>query len=280
MTTGRHLAPLIRETIRIALLEDLGQGDVTSLRVIAGDRSAKAAIRAKEDFILAGMPFVTEVFSVLDPDVSVVTDPAEGVSVVKGDIVAEVSGRAWSLLAGERTALNILQRVSGVATLTRSFVNRVSGLPARIADTRKTTPCMRYMEKYGVVVGGGINHRFGLSDGILIKDNHLKIAGSITRAVEAARKELPFRKVEVEVKDLDELREALAAGADIIMLDNMSVEQMAEASGIAGGKAVLEASGNVNLSNVRAIAETGVHVISVGALTHSARAVDISMKIL
>ena len=198
----------------------------------------------------------------------------------KGEVIAEISGNARSLLAGERISLNILQRISGIATMTRAYVEKVSGLPVKIADTRKTTPGMRFMEKYGVKIGGGVNHRFGLYDGILIKDNHIKIAGGVGKAVGLTKNARHLLKIEVEVKNFDELREALNAGADVIMLDNMSVDEMKEAVTIAKGRAVIEASGNVNLENIRGIAETGTDIISIGALTHSARAVDISMKII
>ncbi len=271
---------LIAETIRLALLEDLGHGDITSSLIVPEDRSARAIIRAKEDLVLAGMPFVREVFSIIDSCVEVNAFLAEGSDVPKGGEIAEVKGSARSLLAGERTALNILQRVSGIATLTRAYQRLVSDLPVKIVDTRKTAPGMRFMEKYGVRVGGGTNHRYGLYDGILIKDNHIRIAGGVKEAVGMAKKGHHLLKIEVEVSSFDELREALDAGADVIMLDNMSVEDMAQAVKITKGRALLEASGNVSTGNVRKIAETGVDLISVGALTHSARAVDISMKIV
>ncbi|MCC6346734.1 MAG: carboxylating nicotinate-nucleotide diphosphorylase [Nitrospirales bacterium] len=270
---------MFRETIRRALQEDIGQGDITSFLIIPEEREAGARLIAKEDFILAGMPFVEEVFRAIDPEVRVTVHMPEGFALRRGDIIAEIAGRARSLLAGERVSLNILQRISGIATLTHSFVGQVEGLPVRIADTRKTVPGMRLMEKYGVRTGGGTNHRFGLFDGILIKDNHIEVAGGVKEAVLRARKGHHLLKVEVEVKDMDEVRDALDAGADIIMLDNMSLIVMAEAVRFVQGRALLEASGNVSLTTVRSIAETGVDIISVGALTHSARAADISMKI-
>ena len=271
---------LLKETIRIAIQEDIGHGDITSLLTIPDESTAIARIIAKEDFILAGMPFVNEVFSAIDPAVTIKVFFEEGAQVKKGDIIAEVSGNTRSLLAGERISLNILQRVSGIATITRTYVYRAEGLNARITDTRKTVPGMRIMEKYGVKTGGGFNHRFGLYDGILIKDNHIKVAGGVKNAVELAKKAHHLLKIEVEVKNFDELNEALEAGADVIMLDNMSIADMAKAVKIVNGRATLEASGNVSLENVRSIAETGVDIISIGALTHSARAVDISMKIV
>ncbi|GER94517.1 nicotinate-nucleotide diphosphorylase (carboxylating) [hot springs metagenome] len=271
---------LLKETIRIAIQEDIGHGDITSLLIIPDEKKVRANIIAKEDFILAGMPFVREVFNAIDPDIAIQISFDEGAYVKKGSIVAKISGRARSLLAGERISLNILQRISGIATMTNQFVKKIGGLSAKIADTRKTMPGMRIMEKYGVRIGGGVNHRFGLYDGILIKDNHIKIAGSIKKAIDLAKKGHHLLKIEIEVKNLDELKEALDAGVDVIMLDNMSILDMAKAVKIAKGKAIVEASGNVSMENVRSIAETGVDIISIGALTHSARAVDISMKIV
>lgn len=271
---------LLKETIRLALLEDIGHGDVTSSLVVPDANKSKAQIIAKEDFLLAGIPFVKEVFAYIDPEVEMKIFFDEGSDIKKGDIIAEISGNSRSLLVGERVALNILQRISGIATMTKAYVDRVLGLPVKIADTRKTTPGMRFMEKYGVKIGGGANHRFGLYDGILIKDNHIKIAGSVKKAVGLAKKGQHLLKIEVEVKNLDELKEALDAGADVIMLDNMSIHDMKTAVKIAKGRAILEASGNISLNNVRSVAETGVDIISIGALTHSARAVDISMKMV
>lgn len=271
---------LLKETIRLAILEDIGHGDITSLLIVPDGKKARANIIAKEDFILAGMPFVKEVFNEIDPCIEMQIFLDEGARIKKGDIIAMISGKARSLLAGERISLNILQRISGIATMTNQYVKKVNGLPVKIADTRKTMPGMRVMEKYGVKIGGGANHRFGLYDGILIKDNHIKIAGGVRKAVGLAKKGHHLLKIEVEVKSLDELKEALDAGADVIMLDNMSVDDMKKAVKTAKGKAILEASGNVNLENIRSIAETGVDIISIGALTHSARAVDISMKIV
>jgi nicotinate-nucleotide pyrophosphorylase (carboxylating) len=205
---------------------------------------------------------------------------SEGAKVRKGDVLGEVSGKTMVLFAGERVSLNILQRLSGIATLTSRFVDAVRGTSANIIDTRKTTPCLRFMEKYAVRMGGGVNHRFGLFDGILIKDNHIEAVGSITKAVSLAKKGHHLAKIEVEVENLKDLREALEANADVIMLDNMSASDMHEAVKIVQKQALLEASGNVSLDNVREIAETGVDLISVGALTHSAAAADISLKIV
>lgn len=278
-------SPLLKETIRLAILEDIGHGDITSLLIIPERKKANANIIAKEEFILAGMPFVKEVFRTIDQQVNVKSFFDEGANIKKGAIIADISGSARSLLAGERISLNILQHISGITTITNRFVEKVKGLPVKIADTRKTIPGMRVMEKYGVEIGGGINHRFGLYDGILIKDNHIKIAGSVKKSVGLVKKGRHLLKIEVEVKNLDEFKEALDTGADVIMLDNMSIDDMKKAvkirnSKIQNHRVLLEASGSVNLENIRSIAETGVDIISIGVLTHSARAVDISMKMV
>ncbi|MCL0042195.1 carboxylating nicotinate-nucleotide diphosphorylase [Thermodesulfovibrionales bacterium] len=269
---------LARETIRLAIYEDIGHGDITSSFIVPEDNQSAAEIVAKEDFLLAGMPFVREVFASVDPGVNIEVFFSEGSNIKKGDTIAKISGSGRSLLAGERISLNILQRISGVATMTRTYIERIKGSPAKITATRKTTPGMRFMERYGVVIGGGFNHRFGLYDGILIKDNHIKIAGGIKEAIRLAKRACHLLKVEVEVTNLSELNEALAADADVIMLDNMSIPAMKEAVKATRGRAILEASGNVDLENIRGIAETGVDIISSGAITHSARAVDISIK--
>lgn len=274
---------LIKEIIRLSIFEDRGHADITSFLVVPEDLEATAHIVAKEGFILAGIPFVKEVFAAIDPSINIKVFFEEGSAIKKGDIIAEVSGNARGLLSGERIALNILQRICGIATLTNSYVNKLNGLHSKIADTRKTTPGIRFMEKYGVKIGGGINHRFGLYDGILIKDNHIKIAGSISKAITLAKRAHCLLKIEVEVKSLSEFKEALHLEPDVIMLDNMSIDDMEKAVKIRNSKnykILLEASGNVNLENVRDIAKTGVDIISIGALTHSARAVDISMKIV
>lgn len=271
---------LINNIINLAILEDIGNGDITSILTIPENYKVKAHIIAKERFILAGMPFVREVFNAIDREIKINVFHEEGAFLESGDIIAEVSGKAREILAAERIALNILQRISGIASLTNTYVNKVKELPVKIADTRKTIPGIRFMEKYGVKIGGGINHRFGLDDGILIKDNHIKIIGTIKKAIELAKRSHHLLKIEVEVKNLREFNEALESGADVIMLDNMSLEDIREAVRLAKGKVLLEASGNVNLENVISIAETGVDIISIGSLTHSARAVDISMKII
>ncbi len=273
----------VREIIRIAIEEDIGNGDITTAFLIPEDSESRALIIAKGNFVVAGIPFVKEVFSFLDREVRFNVFINDGSKVMKGDVIAEVSGRTKVLLSGERVSLNILQRLSGIATITDMFVEKVKGLHAKIVDTRKTTPGLRFMEKYAVRLGGGNNHRFGLFDGILIKDNHIEAVGSITEALRLASEGHHLAKIEVEVENLIDLKEAVGAGADIVMLDNMSVSDMQEAVKIVRSSQkdiILEASGNVTLNNVREIAETGVDLISIGALTHSATAVDISMKIV
>jgi nicotinate-nucleotide pyrophosphorylase (carboxylating) len=269
----------VREAIRLAVEEDLGHGDITSEALLSERCTHSGYFLAKQSFVLAGIPFTREVFRVIDPTVELLPELNEGARVSKGDVLARVSGKTASLLAGERVGLNILQRLSGIATLTRSYVDKIAGTRAKILDTRKTTPCIREMEKYAVRTGGGFNHRFGLSDGILIKDNHLMAVGSVHDAVRTVKRKHPLKRVEVEVGSIVELQEAVRAGADVVMLDNMKIDEIRKAVKTARGKVLLEVSGSVNLKNVRQIAETGVHYISVGALTHSATSVDISMKI-
>ncbi len=268
------------DLIRHALEEDIGHGDITTNLLVPAERESRALFVAKGGFVLAGFPFAREVFTLLDPSVSFQVFFEEGARVKKGDVLAEVSGKTRVLFAGERVSLNILQRLSGIATLTSRFAEAVRGTKAKILDTRKTTPCQRFMEKYAVKTGGGGNHRFGLFDGILIKDNHIEEVGGIRQAITLAKAAYHLARIEVEVENLKELQEAIDAGADIVMLDNMPLEEMREAVKIAGGRVTIEASGNMDLSNVRAVAETGVDLISVGALTHSAPAADISMKIV
>jgi len=268
------------QLLQHAIEEDIGYGDITTSLLIPEESESRALYVAKANFVIAGIPFAREVFNILDQDTVFKTFFAEGAKVRKGDILGEVSGKTKTLLAGERVGLNILQRLSGVATLTSRFVDAVMGTGAKIVDTRKTTPCLRFMEKYAVRMGGGVNHRFGLFDGILIKDNHIEAVGSITKAVSLAKAGYHLAKIEVEVENLNDLQEAIEAGADVIMLDNMSVNDMKEAVKIVQKRIPLEASGNVSLKNVREIAETGVDLISVGALTHSVVAADISLKIV
>ena len=269
---------MIDRLIEQALLEDIHTGDITTLAVVPGQRPASARLIAKEDLVVAGLSTAARVFSTLDPDIRFTACLNDGDKATSGTILATVSGEAAQLLMGERVALNLLQRMCGIATLTTSFVEAVAGTKARIVDTRKTTPGLRQLEKYAVRIGGGINHRTGLYDGVLIKENHIVAAGGITEAIRRARAYIPHTlKIEIETETLSQVDEALAAGADIIMLDNMSLDDMRTAVATIGGRAQVEASGGVNLERVRSIAETGVDIISVGALTHSPRAMDISM---
>ena len=261
-----------------ALAEDIHTGDITTLAVVREGRNARAILKAKETMLLAGIKVAARVFQRLDERIVFNALFDEGSRLAKGDIIAEIHGEASLLLQGERVALNLLQRMCGIATITDRYVEAVRGTKARVVDTRKTTPGLRVLEKYAVRVGGGMNHRTGLYDGILIKENHIAAAGGITEAIQRARSYIPHTlKIEIETETLEQVIEALAAGADIIMLDNMDVPTMCKAVAKINGKALVEASGGINLDSIRSIAETGVDIISVGALTHSARAVDISM---
>lgn len=264
--------------IQLALAEDIGTGDVTTAATIAEGTLVRAQLVAKEDFLLAGIEVAARVFQLLDPAVAFEPLIHDGQSVRRGEVLAWIKGEAAVLLQGERVALNLLQRMSGVATLTSRYVAEVEGTRAVIVDTRKTTPGLRMLEKYAVRIGGGGNHRMALYDGVLIKENHIAAAGGIPPAVARARRKVPHTlKIEVEVRSQDEVAEALAAGADILLLDNMELDQLRAAVELVDGRAITEASGGVNLDTVHLIAETGVDLISVGALTHSYRAVDISM---
>ncbi len=265
--------------IRRTLEEDLGNGDITTIATIPAETEARGKIIAKEDGVICGLAVAARVFALLDPTIVMDCAVSEGSEVKKGDLIAVVSGNARTLLSAERTALNLMQRLSGIATRTRTAVRAVEGTKTKIVDTRKTTPLMRNLEKYAVRVGGGTNHRTGLSDGVLIKDNHIVAAGGITAAVTRARTIAPHTlKIEVEIENFEQLAEALNAGADIIMLDNMSNEDMKKAVAIVNGKALTEASGNMGEKDLRAVAECGVDLISIGSLTHSVKALDISMK--
>ncbi len=274
---------LFKEIVRKALLEDLGEGDVTTRSCVSPDVSARARIVAKEEGLLAGLFVAEEVFRQIDPGLVLTKKYKEGEFFSHGDVLFTIEGRAWSILQGERVALNFLQRMCGIATLTRKYVDRIKGKNCRIVGTRKTTPGLRCLEKYAVRVGGGFNHRFCLSDGVLIKDNHISSCGSVKEAIRRARASAPHTlRIEVEVTDEKELREAISAGADVIMLDNMSVSEMVECVKIKKKLApyvILEASGGVTLDNVAKIAETGVDVISSGALTHSFKSIDLSLKL-
>jgi nicotinate-nucleotide pyrophosphorylase (carboxylating) len=269
---------MIDRLIVQALLEDIHTGDITTLAVVAGHRPASARLIAKEQMVVAGLDTAARVFTTLDPEIRFTACLSDGDKADPGTVLATIQGEAAQLLMGERVALNLLQRLCGIATLTTSFVEAVAGTNTRIVDTRKTTPGLRLLEKYAVRVGGGINHRTGLYDGVLIKENHITAAGGIAEAIRRARAYIPHTlKIEIETETLAQVDEALAAGADIIMLDNMSLDEMRTAVAVIAGRAQVEASGGVSLERVRAIAETGVDIISVGALTHSPRAMDISM---
>lgn len=262
-----------------ALQEDITSEDVTTNAVMREDKLGRADLICKEDGILCGLSIFQRVFELLDDNVVFETKYQDGDKVKKGDLIGVVKGDIKVLLSGERTALNYLQRMSGIATFTNQFVEELKGYKTKLLDTRKTTPNMRIFEKYAVKVGGGCNHRYNLSDGILLKDNHIGAAGSVTKAVEMAKEYAPFvRKIEVEVETLDMVDEAIAAGADIIMLDNMDNETMIEAVRRIGNKAQTECSGNVTKERLREIAEIGVDFVSAGALTHSAPILDISLK--
>lgn len=273
----------LSEFISNALKEDIATGDITTELTIPPGHMSAAKVIAKENLILAGLPIFTEVFKYLSEEITIHSFFNDGDHVSSGSVIAQLKGNTRYLLMGERVALNILQRLSGIATLTHSFVEKVKDTGATILDTRKTTPTLRPLEKYAVTVGGGKNHRSGLFDGILVKDNHIEAAGGIRKALAMLRKKRPhLMKIEVEVKNLDELKEALEEGADAVLLDNMKPEEIEEAVRLKrriNPDVVLEASGGVSLENVRHFALTGVEYISVGAITHSARAMDISMKI-
>lgn len=273
----------LKESIRSWLREDVGSGDITTMSTIEEGHESKAVIHAKEDGIIAGLPVAKLVFQIVDPQLSFIARVEEGQAVTKGTVIAEVEGSTHRLLTGERLALNLLQRMSGIATKTRTYVDRLDGLPTRLVDTRKTTPGHRMLEKYAVRVGGGANHRFGLYDAVMIKDNHIKGAGGITQAVSRARANIPHTMtIEVETENMSQVEEAIEAGADIIMLDNMSLDQMKQAVQAIKARAPhvsVEASGNVNLDTIRAIAQTGVDIISVGRLTYSFESLDISLDL-
>lgn len=272
----------LREAVGRALAEDIGSGDVTTLALVPASAIGQADLVAREPLVLAGLPLAEAAFRELSQAVRLQRRAADGQRLAAGSILLHLAGPARPLLSAERVALNFLGRLSGIATLAAQFVAAVAGTPAKILDTRKTTPGWRRLEKYAVACGGGHNHRLGLSDSVLIKDNHLAaLAGEspnpIQLAIQRARAQCPALAVEVEAQTLAQVRQALAAGADVILLDNMSVGQLRQAVATVAGRAKTEASGNVNLSTVRAIAETGVDFISVGALTHSARAMDIAL---
>lgn len=270
---------ILKDFIKRAFAEDVGTGDITTQTTVPEGTQISGRFVAKESGILCGLDVTKAVFAYADPKINLETNFKDGDAVAKGDIIARVSGDAAAILTGERLALNLMQRMSGIATNTHAAVLQVAGTKAKIVDTRKTTPGLRVFEKYAVHVGGGTNHRFNLADGVLIKDNHIKAAGGITAAVNAAKVGAPHTlKVEVEVESLAQLDEALKAGADIVMLDNMDNATMKQAVVQTNGRAILEASGNMGEKNLTDVAATGIDIISIGALTHSVKALDISLK--
>jgi nicotinate-nucleotide pyrophosphorylase (carboxylating) len=271
----------LEQLIELGLEEDLGNGDVTTAAVVDPEAPGVGRIVSREPLVVSGVAIAAEVFRRVDPELRVSILKPDGSAVMPGATLMRLEGRYASILTGERLALNFLGRLSGVATNTRRFVDAIAGLKARIVDTRKTTPGFRALEKAAVRHGGGHNHRFNLSDGVLIKDNHLVAAGGVRAAVERARKNAAHHlvRIEVEVDTLEQLREALDCGVEVVLLDNMSLEQLREAVRMTGGRALLEASGGVRLDTVRGIAETGVDLISAGSLVHGARWVDVALDL-
>lgn len=268
----------LRQFIRDVLNEDLGAGDLTTESLVPVDHKSVAVLLAKQDGVVAGLPVAEMVFQELDPSIRFTTLKEEGERVSKGTNIAQIEGSTRTILTGERVALNLLQRMSGIATLTRQLVDLVDGLPCRVLDTRKTTPGLRQLEKYAVRMGGGTNHRFGLSHGVMLKDNHIAMAGSIKKAVEAVRQRVGHMvQVEVEADTLEQVKEILELDVDAILLDNMPVPTLHEAVQLIGGKVWVEASGGITPETIRSIAETGVDAVSLGFLTHSAQAMDISL---
>lgn len=270
---------LLNSLIERALTEDLNTGDITTMSTVPQDKHIGGNFIAKADGVLCGMDIAQAVFAYIDSQVNIVCILNDGSAVKKGDIIATIEGRAISVLTGERLALNLMQRLSGIATKTSEAVKKVDGFDVKILDTRKTTPGLRVPEKYAVRTGGGYNHRFTLSDGVLIKDNHIKAAGGIKEAITAARNYVPHTlKIEVEVETLEQVEQALSARADIIMLDNMTSEMMTQAVTRIDKKALVEASGNMDEKDLQEVAATGVDFISIGALTNSVKPLDISLK--
>jgi nicotinate-nucleotide pyrophosphorylase (carboxylating) len=270
----------LNELIHRVLQEDIGHGDLTTESLIPNEMQASGIFIAKSVGVLAGINVSRAVYRYLEPGSTFETFKSDGDTLAAGDVIARVTGKAATLLTGERVALNFIQRLSGIASKTRRMAELIKYLPTELVDTRKTTPGLRVLEKYAVAVGGARNHRFGLYDGVMIKDNHIKAVGSITAAVSATRKNVPHTiKIEVEVENLEQLEEALQAKADIILLDNMDIEQMEKAVEITAGRALLEASGGINEETLVEVARTGVDFISSGALTHSAVSLDISFDL-
>ena len=276
MNNNFQIAPFVEAALR----EDIRSGDITTNALIPIDAKTTAQIRMREDGVLAGIELAKLAFQILDENVVFSQGKTDGEPLQRGDIVLQIEGRARAVLTAERVALNFVQRLSGIATLTNRFVRETQGTKAQIADTRKTTPTLRVLEKYAVRCGGGSNHRFALDDLILIKDNHIALCGGITKAIEMARRNIGHAiKIEVECDTLAQVKEAADARADIILLDNMNAQTLREAVGIVAGRALCEASGGVNLQTVKEIAQSGVDMVSVGALTHGARSLDIGLDI-
>ena len=270
--------PNLDNFLKTALEEDLGQGDITSRACVAEGMISHGRFIAKEAGVLCGLPFVRRVFALLDPTIDFYPEVNEGDKLAVGDQIATIAGNSRAILAGERVALNLMQHLSGIASATTEAVREIRGTGAKICDTRKTIPGLRSVQKYAVRIGGGVNHRYNLADAVLIKDNHIVAAGGILAAIEAARRTIPHTmKIEVETETLLGVAEALEAGADIIMLDNMDTQTMIESVRLIAGRAVTEASGNITIRRLRAVADTGVDYISMGALTHHVRALDISL---
>ncbi|MBC8016442.1 MAG: carboxylating nicotinate-nucleotide diphosphorylase [Sporomusaceae bacterium] len=271
---------LIDKLVERCLYEDIGSGDITTNSIVPAGARAKGIIHTKQSGVIAGLAVAEAVFKFLSRDISFISKVKDGDKVEYGTIIAVVEGDARAILTGERVALNFLQRMSGIATYTSFLVEKVKDCPVRVVDTRKTTPGLRMVEKYAVLAGGGYNHRFGLSDAIMLKDNHIKVAGSITKAIGLAREKVSHMiKIEVEVEDLAGVAEALQGKADVIMLDNMDITTMGQAVLMIGSSALVEASGGITEETIGAIAQTGVDIISVGALTHSIQSLDISLDI-
>jgi nicotinate-nucleotide pyrophosphorylase (carboxylating) len=270
---------MIHEVLERAFREDMPMGDITTDCTVPENEISRAYLITKQEGVVCGIEVAMEAFRMMDPAVRLNPLVKDGDFVENQTRILEVEGNSRALLKAERTALNLLQRLSGIASITRLYVEKIIGYKAKVTDTRKTTVGLRLLEKYAVRIGGGTNHRFSLSDGVLIKDNHIKAAGGITKAIQAAKEAVPYTmKIEVETETLEQVREALESGADIIMLDNMPPEMMTEAVALVAGKAVTEASGNITLENIQKVAATGVDIISIGAMTHSAMAMDISMN--
>ncbi len=270
----------IQSLIETALKEDIGSGDITTDNLVAPDAGGHGVIIAREKVVIAGLDIARRVFEQLDPKIIFKPECKDGDIVLNNGIILKVDGKLRSLLMGERTALNFLQHLSGIATYVRSYVNRLANKKVRLVDTRKTTPGLRVLEKYAVRVGGAYNHRMGLYDGVLIKDNHIAACGGITKAVKHIRNNVSHLiKIEIEVSSLNEVKEAVEAGADVIMLDNMDLDRIKQSVKYIDGRALIEVSGRITIESLNRLADAGVDIISVGALTHSARSVDLSMRI-